>query len=71
MPDFRNVYTSAGNISTFAENRMEPTYKYGTYISGSAVRQDAAEIFKRLSENVCIHFAESTQVFRLLQTIIG
>lgn len=51
-PEFRMIEGKAGEISSFAQNRREPKYKYGTYISGSAVRQDAEEIFSQLGENV-------------------
>jgi hypothetical protein len=54
QPEFSKIETTAGNISSFAENKEEPTYKYGTYVSGSAVRQDADAIFKELGSHVRI-----------------
>ncbi|OJJ78118.1 hypothetical protein ASPBRDRAFT_656341 [Aspergillus brasiliensis CBS 101740] len=41
-------------IVGFTQSSLEPTYKYGGYISGSAVREDANEIFDLLRTSVSL-----------------
>lgn len=52
MPSFRTIEAGTGAISSFSQDKKEPKYKYGTYVSGAAVRQDATEILGRLRGSV-------------------
>lgn len=53
-PDYDVVRTPAGDMQAFAESKDRPQYHYGDYISGSAVRNDASDVFKNIRTNVCI-----------------
>jgi hypothetical protein len=53
-PDFDVVRTPAGDLQAFADSKDRPRYHYGEYISGSAVRHDANDVFQRMRTNVCI-----------------
>lgn len=47
-PDYNRVSASAGDMQAFAESRGRPQYHYGEYISGSAVRTDAGDVFEKV-----------------------
>jgi len=51
-PDYDVVRTPAGDMQAFAESKERPQYHYGEYISGSAVRHDASDVFKNIRTNV-------------------
>ncbi|KAL3247308.1 hypothetical protein ABHI18_012456 [Aspergillus niger] len=52
-PSYRTVeQRTVASIVGFTHSGWDPTYKYGGYISGSAVREDANEIFNILRTNV-------------------
>jgi nucleoside phosphorylase len=46
-PDYNRVSASAGDLQAFADSDSRPTYHYGEYVSGSAVRTDAGAIFEK------------------------
>ncbi|GAQ47335.1 hypothetical protein G647_01848 [Aspergillus niger] len=52
-PSYRTIECrTVASIVGFTQSSLEPTYKYGGYISGSAVREDANEIFDLLRTSV-------------------
>jgi len=71
-PSFRTAEVTVGGISAFAQ-RNEPNYKYGGYISGSAVRQDANELFElfrgRVNRDICALDMEASAFLMLCQYI--
>lgn len=67
-PDYDISRTPTGDMQAFAESRLVPLpsnlqaslgfdnlprYRYGDFISGSAVREDANDIFKKIRSTVC------------------
>jgi hypothetical protein len=68
LPDYDIIRTPTGDMQAFAESRSVPVpsniqdgaepqdslyyYRYGDFISGAAVRQDAHEIFKNIRSTV-------------------
>jgi len=51
-PDYNRVRAFTGDMQAFAESRDQPKYHYGEYISGSAVRTDAGDIFEQVRSGV-------------------
>ncbi|KAK4448452.1 nucleoside phosphorylase domain-containing protein [Podospora aff. communis PSN243] len=51
-PNYHRVSVNAGDMKAFAEAANHPNYHYGDYLSGSAVRGDAASIFTKIRETV-------------------
>jgi len=51
-PDYNRVTVEAGDMQAFAEAKDKPRYHYGEYISGSAVRNDAGDIFQKIRASV-------------------
>lgn len=54
LPDYNRVAVEAGEMQGFAESRTQDGLHYGEYISGSAVRGDAGEVFGRIRSSVCV-----------------
>lgn len=67
LPDYDFSRTPTGDMQAFAESRLVPLpvslqvsvgsdnlprYRYGDFISGSAVRKDASDIFKQIRSTV-------------------
>ena len=53
-PDYNRVSASAGDMQAFAESRDRPRYRYGEYISGSAVRTDSGAVFEKIRSGVSL-----------------
>jgi hypothetical protein len=52
MPDYNVISVRAGDMQAFADDNTREEYHYGDFISGSAVRSDAARIFKKIRSQV-------------------
>ena len=48
LPDYNVISVRAGDMQAFADDNTREEYHYGDYISGSAVRSDAALIFEKI-----------------------
>jgi len=53
--DFDKITISAGDMQSFAESPRRPNYHFGDFITGSAVRTDAAKIFENIRKTACYH----------------
>lgn len=58
-PDAKVVEVRGAAMDGFIAQADQPLYKYGDFVSGSAVRMDAASIFDRVKNTVSIRFIES------------
>jgi hypothetical protein len=54
-PSYRTIeMRTVSSMANFSQGAYEQTYKYGSFISGSAVREDANELFDLLNQEVCM-----------------
>jgi hypothetical protein len=52
LPDFNPISVQAGDMQAFADDDVGDDYHYGEYMSGSAVRTDAALVFEKIRTQV-------------------
>jgi hypothetical protein len=58
-PDVKVVEVRGAAMDGFIAQADQPMYKYGDFVSGSAVRMDASSIFDRVQNTVSTLFIES------------
>ncbi|KHO00249.1 Phosphorylase superfamily protein [Metarhizium album ARSEF 1941] len=52
LPDYKPVAVEAGDMQGFTKSHQHQGICYGEYISGSAVRGDAAQVFEKIRSSV-------------------
>jgi hypothetical protein len=54
LPEYNPISVQTGDMQAFADDDVGHGYHYGDYISGSAVRTDAALVFERIRNQVSV-----------------
>jgi hypothetical protein len=59
-PSYRTIESrTVSSMANFTQGAYEPTYKYGSFISGSAVREDARDLFDLLNRRVSVRYIQA------------